>query len=274
MIKNKIFKYLPRHRNSRLLRRLDQICVRYHQAFENLDYDFSQNGENFVLATLSRHTELKTIFDVGANTGEWAALAASIAPDARIYSFEIVPETFRQLKKNTIGFGNVSAFGLGLSDTPGKIPVFYSPNRNANATCVEGVTELFHKHNPDAVEAEVTTGDSFCIKHGIDEIDFLKMDVEGFEPRVLRGLENLLQAGRVKVIQFEYGYVNIVVKFLLKDYYDLLERYNMQIGKIFPNYVDFKDYELQDEDFFGPNYLAVHSSCSDLIRTLQDPYRP
>ena len=67
------------------------------------------------------------------------------------------------------------------------------------------------------------------------------------------------------MIQFEYGYVNIVAKFLLYDFYKLLEGYGMKIGKIYPDFVDFRDYRYQDEDFIGPNYLAVHESVASSV---------
>ena len=40
------------------------------------------------------------------------------------------------------------------------------------------------------------------------------------------------------------------------------------VGKIFPSYVDFREYELKDEDFQGPNYLAVRAARADLIALL------
>jgi len=43
----------------------------------------------------------------------------------------------------------------------------------------------------------------------------------------------------------------------------------MKLGKIYPNYVDFREYRFQDEDFLGPNYLAVHSSLESLIESLR-----
>ena len=41
------------------------------------------------------------------------------------------------------------------------------------------------------------------------------------------------------------------------------------LGKIFPDHVAFKDYEYRDEDFYGPNYLAVHRSHGALIDALK-----
>jgi hypothetical protein len=104
----------------------------------------------------------------------------------------------------------------------------------------------------------------------ITGIDFLKVDVEGMEERVLKGFAGMLALGAIKIIQFEYGYVNAVTKFLLRDFYEMLRPYDMVIGKIYPTYVDFREYKLNHEDFLGPNFLAVHSSCTGVIEGLRE----
>jgi hypothetical protein len=112
----------------------------------------------------------------------------------------------------------------------------------------------------------VMRGDEFLAREGIDEVDFLKIDVEGAEHLVLRGLDGLLRQGRVRFVQFEYGRVNILTRFLLKDFYELFARHNYVVGKIYPDHVEIRDYDLMDEDFLGPNYLACRAG--DPARTL------
>jgi hypothetical protein len=114
----------------------------------------------------------------------------------------------------------------------------------------------------------VTTGDEYCAGRGIAHIDFLKLDVEGLELPALRGFEGMLADGRIDVIQFEYGFINLLPKFLLKDLHEFLNARGYAAGKVFPNYVDFREYRLTDEDFMGPNYLAVRRDRSDLIALL------
>jgi hypothetical protein len=117
------------------------------------------------------------------------------------------------------------------------------------------------------VSARITTGDQFCAQHGFDRIDFLKLDVEGSEYEVLRGFESMLSLGAVDVLQFEYGYVNVLTKHLLRDFHQLLETAGMVVGKIYTDHVDFRTYK-HHEDFLGPNFLAVRRSQERLIATL------
>ena len=91
-----------------------------------------------------------------------------------------------------------------------------------------------------------------------------KIDVEGGEHLVLKGFDDY---DNITVIQFEYGLHNIYSRFLLRDFYELLS--DFEIGKLYPNGVDFRPYHASDEDFLGPNYVAVNRRASDLLRLLR-----
>ena len=68
---------------------------------------------------------------------------------------------------------------------------------------------------------ELIKGDSFLTDAKIDYVDFLKLDVEGAEYDAIVGFEESLKSGKIRAIQFEYGYINIVTKKLLIDFYNL-----------------------------------------------------
>ena len=255
---------------SRLSSRIDKVLVRLHKEHENLDYDFVKNGEAAILRKLADMNGFRTIVDVGANKGDWSLIASELFPQANIHSFEIVPKTYSRLVENCGKRPNIACHNIGLSDTEGMSTVFFSPDKSGVATCVPNFSEQFHKYDPETIEARVSTGDVFCADHGIETIDFLKIDVEGYEHKVLKGFEGMLKKGNVRIIQFEYGYINIDTHFLLKDFHDYLKRFDMKVGKIYPSYVDFRAYRYSDEDFYGPNYLAVHSASDKFADALSD----
>jgi FkbM family methyltransferase len=261
-------RFLVTHRRNAFVRKLDRQLVRLHEAIENRNYDGRANGEQRVLDVLGRHHPMHTILDVGANTGEWTVYASARFPGARVFSLEVVESTYRTLVANCAGRPNVSLHHLGLSDESGEIEIFLHEGASQLATSVRGSIESFHGLSTRSEKGSVTTGDGFCETQGIDDVDFLKIDVEGMEDRVLTGFARMLRQERIGLIQFEYGYVNVMTKFLLKDFYDILTRHGMVIGKIYPTYVDFRDYELTHEDFLGPNYLAVHSSLPGVVQAL------
>lgn len=119
-------------------------------------------------------------------------------------------------------------------------------------------------------ECSLTTGDFYCAKRGIDHIDLLKLDVEGAESTVLKGFSRMLEEARIAAVQFEYNFAAIRSHFLLSDFYDLFEPAGFVVGKIFPDAVEFRAYDIyRDEDFLGPNYLAVRRDRRDLIGALR-----
>ena len=88
------------------------------------------------------------------------------------------------------------------------------------------------------------------------------------EELVLKGFSNALANGMIDVIQFEYGKVNILTRFLLRDIYEMLEGYGYTVGKLYPNYVEFRHYTLDDENFFGPNYVAILKDRRELVEAV------
>jgi FkbM family methyltransferase len=252
----------------RLSSKIDNCLTRFHKEYENLDYDFYRNGEAAVLQKLADRQHFSTILDVGANEGNWSLLASKLFPQAIIHSFEIFPETYTRLVESCQHRENIMCHNIGLSDTEETASVYFSPDKSAVTTCVPNFSEQFHNYQPQTFEAEVSIGDMFCANKGIKTIDFLKIDVEGYEHKVLKGFEGMLKKGNIKIIQFEYGYINIDTHFLLKDFYDYLGTFEIRIGKIYPSYVDFREYRHSDENFYGPNYLAVHSSCGIFVDAL------
>lgn len=264
----RIGRFLSRHRRHYSVRRLDHVLLQLHRGYENKNYDICTNGEMAILVRLAGTGNVKTVFDVGANRGEWCDLAIKLFPGAEIHAFEIVPETFNHLQRRFGSVRNVVLNGIGLSNREGPINVYFLPEHHALATCVAGFSEWFHGYYPTIQRVSTITGDHYCTSKGIEAIDFLKIDVEGFEPQVLRGFKGMLSRARIDVIQFEYGYVNIDTHFLLKDFYELFSQAKMVVGKIYPTYVDFRPYRYVDEDFYGPNFLAVRSDRQDLLTIL------
>lgn len=251
-IKNSFMRYIAGHRRNIFVRGLNKFAETVYRGFRNLNYDLNTNGERWVMERVGK-MKPRVVFDVGANVGKWSISFAQISPSTEIYCFEIVPETGEILKRNTSPFPNIHVETYGLGETKKEVKVKYFPQMSGLSTLLD----YPHPYEFKMIKGEIKRGDDVMMEKGIEEIDLLKIDVEGEELMVLKGFENSLSQGRIKIIQFEYGKANILSRTFLKDFYDLLIPYGFVIGKIYPRYVEFKDYELDDEDFLGPNYLAV-----------------
>jgi len=262
-------KFLARHRRHKLIGKIGRNLGYFWQGFENQDYDVTTNGEQFVLESLARVNPRALVFDVGAHTGEWAGMATAALPEGSIQSFEVIPATCEKLRQACAGRPRVTVHNLGLGDRDGTLEFSVAQDRDELTSGVAGVHGALHQFEYTVVPCPVVTGDRFCAEHGIGRIDLLKVDVEGMEPLVLQGFAGMLAGRKIGAVQFEYGQVNLQARFFLGDFYALLGRYGMVIGKIYPNYVDFRDYHFTQDMLLGPNFLAVPRENRELIRILQ-----
>jgi FkbM family methyltransferase len=243
-----------RARQNRLLRTTADLCRQYLKWFGNASYKPARNGERWILSAL-RNEDIRTVIDVGANVGAWSLTVAELLPEAIIYALEVIPETASALEARVGQQERVKCFNLGLAAHTGTLPLRYHPAASTHAT----FTDYPHRWSGEQIECAVMRGDDFLVRESIRGVDFLKLDVEGAEHLVLQGLESALRDQRVRFLQFEYGRVNILTHFLLRDFYQLFTSYGYVVGKIYPDYVEFRDYDLSDEDFLGPNYLACRA---------------
>jgi FkbM family methyltransferase len=254
---------IAHHRRRLPFRFLARVCQGFLRCYNNVNYDSLSNGEARILRRLGTRS-IECIFDVGANLGDWLLLARRCCPAAHVHAFEIVPDTYSALQQRVSSDPAVTLNQVGLAAHEGRVEVVHC----LDDTELSSMFAYPHGKRSMTILCDVVSGDEYCAKRGIAHIDFLKLDIEGGELTALRGFQQMLCAGNVDVIQFEYGYINILPRCLLKDLVELLTSHGYIVGKVFPTYVDFRPYQLKDEDFMGPNYLAVRENQPDLIALL------
>jgi len=147
------------------------------------------------------------IFDVGAYTGESAIKYKKYFPNSMIYSFEPFESSFNVLSK--LKLCNFNAFNLGLSDE--NVTQKFNINKVSATNSLlslsdkavdtwggnQGLSEV------ESVDCHFIKLDKFCAEKSIDYIDFMKLDVQGAEFKVLQGSTSALSEGRIGVIQIE-----------------------------------------------------------------------
>jgi FkbM family methyltransferase len=218
----------------------------------------SEVGKSGELAALQRMKAAApvadVIFDVGANVGEWTMSAARHWPRARIHAFEPSADTFVKLEAATTGMP-VTCVRSAVSDRSGQVQLHEVPglpglsSLHARDLSTHGM-EMTATEDVDAV-----TLDEYCDAHNITTIDVLKLDVEGHELAALHGARGLLENGRIKFIQFEFGGTNIDSRTYLRDFVDLLGT-DFRIYRLLADGVELLHYSEREEIFVTTNYLA------------------
>ncbi len=244
-------------------------------AWMNKQYNIQLNGEAALLRRLA-YFNPQVVFDVGANIGDWSLTAGQYLPNAMIHAFEIAPPTASELRRRTWPLQNkikLNEFGLG--ERAGEVKVYLSPESStATSTLRAAIDASAVEHRIrqiNEINAEITTGDAYLHREGIPRVDLLKIDVEGAEMSVLEGFAGSFEKRAVDLVQFEYGHLNLATRCFLADLHGFFTARGFVVGKIFPEGVAFKEYDLSDEDFVGPNYLACHRDRTDIIEALRCP---
>ena len=130
-----------------------------------------------------------TVVDVGAHIGYYTRLFSElVGPSGRVLAFEPEPENFALLRQNLRGakYKNVEMFNCALADRGGTMSLHLSSG-HSNHSLIKGYTE-----SAGSTKVDVVTMDAFLDQHGIDRVDFVKIDVEGAEPLVLAGMQKTL----------------------------------------------------------------------------------
>lgn len=145
---------------------------------------------------------VKTIFDVGANTGQTSQYFSYGFPKAHILAFEPIRATFTELQRNTAHLKRVSGFNYAFGSLEGNCTVYLKPDSQWNS--------LLDEVNTTSLVSEVVTVktiEQFCDENSIEAIDILKTDTEGFDIQVMQGANRYLSQGKIKFVLTEVGFL-------------------------------------------------------------------
>ena len=203
------------------------------------------------------------LFDVGANRGNYARSLRSAFPQAKIYAFEPEPENFADLQAS-VAKDDVICINAGFDAEAGQAKIYDYADKKAteHASLYKDVLVQLHgASNVRETAMEMMTVDGYCAANNIGTIDFLKIDTEGNELRVLQGAKKMLAHQNIHLIQFEFNEMNIVSRSFLRDFYDILpgfEFYRLHSNHLVPLY----EYSSWNEIFKFQNIFAVNTHFS------------
>jgi len=161
----------------------------------------------------------KTIVDIGANIGFYTLFFAKlVGPKGMVFAFEPEPKNFEILKKNILvnNLKNVKCFNFAVG----------SSNETINMSLSN---EMGHHQIDLNGDLEVK-----CVKLDdyVKSADFIKIDAEGFEEQILKGMPNLLKQNISLMIEYYYKLLKkqtdpiSVIRILLKNNFSILDMRN------------------------------------------------
>lgn len=159
-----------------------KLPIRFHRYYPA---DYEANNVAFINAHVPRNG---IVLDIGAQIGLMTKLFADlVGPHGKVHAFEPTPLTFLYLQK-TIAINNiadrVSANNMAISEETGTCLFNVSDFDIDAANSLMNLQGLRHTR---AIPVQTTSIDRFITNNRVKKIDFIKIDVEGAELKVLLG---------------------------------------------------------------------------------------
>ena len=200
------------------------------------------------------------IFDVGANVGEFSAVAfKSLGSGIKIHAFEPSQNICEQLSSRFAGNDHIVINNLALGREAGELPLYGTSRDTGMASLLPRNLDHVGLSSSFQEIVKVTRLADYCESQGLAQIHLLKMDVEGYELEVLAGAESLFANGKVLMCSFEFGGCNLDARTFLRDFFEFFNRHKMQIHRITPasTLVKIPRYSENLERFTTTNYVAL-----------------
>jgi len=220
------------------------------------------NSEETLIQTLG--DSLEYFIDVGANRGQWASnLIKNHRENAQGLLYEPSPSVYEKLLKNVANCKGFNCKNIALGDVEGEMTFYQSGPASVYNSLVVGVTP-----NSTGIGVQVSTLDAECEREGMERVDLLKIDAEGYDLNVLKGARKLLEEQRIGVTQFEYsrGWRNNYAT--LKEAVEYLEALSYKVFLLKGNGIYKLQYDWYREYYSYSNFVGISPKFDWVIEKL------
>ena len=171
------------------------------------------------------------VIDVGANVGKFSQSIRTLNPHRKIVAVEPQPELAASLRQ-VIG-ENGSVYSVGCGESKSQLKLFRSEVSDTKAT-------LDSSRGENYVQVKIETLESILLLESFKQIGILKVDTEGYDFEVLKGLNSIWETSPPKIIIFEIMWRTLVLdnqpkvigKFLKSKGYDFFYRTSPYLGLV------------------------------------------
>lgn len=162
------------------------------------------------LGLLLPHSHKLVCIDGGANHGEITEAILQMHPTAHVHAFEPSPECQSILRARFANRPEVTLVASGLGNENGVLEFHRYANDELSSflPLQAGTANPFHGESELALETmPLTTLNRYADQHGLNRIDLLKIDTQGYDLRVLQGSDHLFQTGSVNHVLVELNFL-------------------------------------------------------------------
>jgi FkbM family methyltransferase len=178
-----------------------------------------------------------TVFDLGANIGFYSMLARSaVGSNGRVVCFEPFPQNADLLRKSidVNSFSNIELVEAAVSNKGSYAFLHLSPDYNSEHSLLDLEFNYAKKQKqPKQIEVKTVTLDDYCQEKQDFHVDLIKMDIEGYEIKALKGMSRVINSNENLVLMTEFWPNGFIKNNSSPDeFLETLERFGFKIFHI------------------------------------------
>jgi len=156
------------------------------------------------------------IIEAGAFKGEDSLRMAKKWKKGKIHSFEPIPDVYTRLKNNTQPYKNIQTYQLAIGQTVGVVQMHVSelsaqPEKSFGSSSLlppmDHLKHAPHVKFPRTVEVKSSTFDTWANENSISHVDFMWLDMQGYELNALKASPKILDTVKVLLTEISFSEV-------------------------------------------------------------------
>ena len=190
-------------------------------------HNFTETGELFFIKKYLSSKNIKLCFDIGANKGDYTSLILE-ETSSNVISFEPLPFVYNKMIERLSNYSDRCIFvNKGVGSKSETLKIHFNEDATEHASFSEEIKSIDYIRNTGSLNIDVISIDDYCKLNNITEIDFIKIDTEGFEKEVFDGALETLKNVKPKFIQIEYNLHQMFRNTSLNFFAEKLSNYNV-----------------------------------------------
>lgn len=234
------------------VRLIERFSVRWSAVIMNRSLNMEVNGERWIASLLPADA---IVLDVGFNRGDFSTMVITGRPQARCFGFDPAQSMRRHYDTEYPHKNQVELVSAAVSNTIGDC--LFADSANGVSHVIAASERTSGTPESCSIVPQITL-DAFVEQRGIQRIDFIKIDAEGFDLHVLEGAAGLLAEQRSAMFMFEYNEPWIGTRRFLQEAVSFLADKPYSLFRLFNGFLVPFQYSHRDERHdLGCNYVGV-----------------
>lgn len=184
----------------------DKIYSRMAITADGVEFGFTyaERLDYLKLRRVFQGNKNMVLYDVGANQGLLSTFWSKLPQVGTIYAFEPVSSVFAELQRNTKNIQKIISFNTALGDTKGELIINineWNPSSSLLPLSSRHLTEFPFATKARSEKISVARLDDLVSEKGLKSPDLVKIDVQGFEDKVLSGGTKTIERARHCIIE-------------------------------------------------------------------------